>query len=193
MLALDWIMEHGTHLRSLNASTLRRKLGREPRTCTWCGGEVGKGRQTWCSSECVEEFRTRCDPQFVANRIDRWLKGGRTTHWRELRCESCGLDVAARLNTIAWMRRRVVGVRPRRRSNVRARKRAHRTIMAAHLYRAQWDRSVLSVDRWELDHVLPVCEGGGLCGPEGLRVLCVPCHRRATAALRKRLAARASA
>lgn len=42
---------------------------------------------------------------------------------------------------------------------------------------------------WEADHIVPVVEGGGGCGPEGYRTLCLPCHRRETAALAARRAA----
>lgn len=41
--------------------------------------------------------------------------------------------------------------------------------------------------RWDVDHILPVSEGGGGCGIEGLRTLCRACHRAETAALRKRM------
>ncbi len=42
----------------------------------------------------------------------------------------------------------------------------------------------------EADHILPVSEGGGLCGPEGYRTLCKPCHGKESGKLRKRLAER---
>jgi 5-methylcytosine-specific restriction endonuclease McrA len=47
------------------------------------------------------------------------------------------------------------------------------------------------VDRawWEADHRVPVIEGGGLCSLEGMRTLCIPCHKKATAALAARRAA----
>lgn len=41
---------------------------------------------------------------------------------------------------------------------------------------------------WEMDHIVPVVEGGGSCGLENLRTLCVPCHRAVTAELKRRLA-----
>lgn len=40
---------------------------------------------------------------------------------------------------------------------------------------------------WQADHELPVVEGGGQCGLENLRTLCVPCHKVETAALRQRM------
>lgn len=41
--------------------------------------------------------------------------------------------------------------------------------------------------RWEMDHIIPVAEGGGLCGLDGYRTLCAKCHGKESGALRKRL------
>lgn len=40
----------------------------------------------------------------------------------------------------------------------------------------------------EVDHIIPVCRGGGLCGPDNLRTLCVPCHKIETVSLHQQLA-----
>lgn len=40
---------------------------------------------------------------------------------------------------------------------------------------------------WEADHIVPVVEGGGQCGPENYRTLCIRCHRKVTRELRQRL------
>lgn len=40
---------------------------------------------------------------------------------------------------------------------------------------------------WEADHIVPVVEGGGECGLDGYRTLCIPCHKAATKALHQRL------
>jgi hypothetical protein len=42
---------------------------------------------------------------------------------------------------------------------------------------------------FDADHIVPVAEGGGSCGLDNLRTLCLPCHRRVTAELKARLAA----
>lgn len=41
---------------------------------------------------------------------------------------------------------------------------------------------------WEADHIVAVVEGGGECGLEGFRTLCLRCHRLETAKLAKRRA-----
>lgn len=46
-----------------------------------------------------------------------------------------------------------------------------------------------SVGPFELDHVIPVAEGGGVCGPDNLRLLCLACHKRESRNLSQRLTA----
>lgn len=41
---------------------------------------------------------------------------------------------------------------------------------------------------WDADHINPVVEGGGSCGLENIRTLCIPCHKKATAELAARRA-----
>lgn len=43
---------------------------------------------------------------------------------------------------------------------------------------------------WQADHTVPVVEGGGECGLDGMRTLCGACHKQETAKLRARLAER---
>lgn len=207
--ALDWIRQHARHMRRLDAGRLRHKLGRQKGECTWCGGPVGPGRRSWCGDQCVESFKLTCDPAWVQYRIRRWLVGGRH---RSLYCEACGLDVGFVQN---WLRKfvdlrrtcnhdpdfehlcsRTWNGKQNRRSRRNRRKLVRLTRIALTSYRygsghsnqirAWLTRAGLQDPCWELDHTVPVCEGGGCCGPEGLRVLCIPCHRATTAALARR-------
>lgn len=65
-----------------------------------------------------------------------------------------------------------------------------------HWTREEMDRrfgeaiSARSGHTWEADHIIPVVEGGGECGLENYRTLCLPCHRKETAALARRRAER---
>lgn len=42
----------------------------------------------------------------------------------------------------------------------------------------------------QVDHVVPIAEGGGCCGLENLRLLCWECHNGVSAELAARLAAK---
>lgn len=133
--------------------------------CRWCNLEVPKGRLTFCSDWCVEEWRVRSDPGYVREKVlerDRGI------------CASCGIDClkaerelkrlrgTARLKAfLDW------GLRAGARS-------ARKTL-------------------WDADHIVPVVEGGGECDLENIRTLCLKCHRAATAELRERRKDRANA
>jgi 5-methylcytosine-specific restriction protein A len=43
---------------------------------------------------------------------------------------------------------------------------------------------------WDADHIVPVVDGGGGCGLDGYRTLCIPCHKKVSAELKTRLAER---
>jgi 5-methylcytosine-specific restriction protein A len=45
---------------------------------------------------------------------------------------------------------------------------------------------------WEADHIVPVVEGGD-SSLDNIRTLCIPCHRIATAVLRRRMVERCRA
>lgn len=49
------------------------------------------------------------------------------------------------------------------------------------------------VGRWEADHIIPIVEGGGECGLEGFRTLCLDCHHAATKELARRLSEKRAA
>lgn len=50
-----------------------------------------------------------------------------------------------------------------------------------------WDVESGTKRTIEIDHIIPVVEGGGCCGLINLRQLCRKCHGRESGALRKRL------
>lgn len=194
MHAREWVLVHGTHRRRLNATTLRKVLGRQKGRCTWCDGPVGRYRSKWCGDQCVEEFRRTCDPAWTLYRIKLWLARGR---WQVLRCEGCGLDVMARMNALAWLDRRARTAEYGRgfggagwKTNNLSRRKLRRSdqYRAISLRRRIYQTHL--ADAWELDHTTPVSEGGGCCGPEGLRVLCLECHKQVTRELKARLARR---
>jgi len=133
--------------------------------CRRCGAEVPKGRRSWCGEQCVHDHRVENDSGYARNRVEERDKGV---------CSECGLD-CERLR------------RSLRQHNCAGQKRFVHLFLfvTGRPYTAkfsQW-RSL-----WEMDHIKPVVEGGGTCGLENLRTLCVWCHNRVTADLRRRLA-----
>jgi len=137
-------------------STLRAKPGgwaaRKRGPCRWCGGEVPKGRFTFCSQACVHQWKLRTDPRYLREQVFARDRGV---------CAECGLDTEA-------LRKN------KRKLDYAARRQ----------FEKQWGRRR---QLWDADHIVPVAEGGGECDLSNMRTLCLPCHRAATAALRKRL------
>lgn len=158
-------MPHLRRRRALNAADLRWLLGRESGQCTWCGASVG-ARRTWCSDDCVREFKLHCDSGAQAAAV---LARDQKS------CVACGRDTdwSERIyrHIEKWARREIPHSWDQMFASV------------------EWARDLLGFGRgrWrEVDHIVPVTEGGGLCGIDNLRTLCGACHAVATAALAKR-------
>lgn len=120
-----------------------RSLPRGPNgrvLCRRCKTECAKKQQTFCSPECIHEWRLRSDPGYARAKVFERDHGV---------CALCKAECGGK--------QRVPGGK-------------------------------LRGGAWDMDHVIPVAEGGGCCGIDGLRTLCKPCHRRVTADLAKRLA-----
>lgn len=60
---------------------------REP-VCRRCGGQVPKGRRTFCGKTCVHEHRIRTDPGYVRLKVFERDRGV---------CASCGVDTMAEI------------------------------------------------------------------------------------------------
>lgn len=145
------------------------KLPRGPNgraCCRGCGTEVPRGRRSFCSPACVESWRYRTDPGFCRAMVERRDRGV---------CAICGLDTE-RLAALVHGLDRKYRLHPKHHGFMRRFKARHGV---SHRF-CGW--------LWDMDHTTPVVEGGGECGLDGYRTLCIWCHRRETAALRARLA-----
>ena len=63
--------------------------------CRWCNLEVPKGRFTFCSDFCVEEWKLRTDPGFLRDKVLDRDKGI---------CSNCGVDCVAAWNHLRKLR-----------------------------------------------------------------------------------------
>lgn len=193
-----------TTKRRESAKTRRDENGNVVCSCG-CGRPPGKGRRTWHSQECVDKWMVANSSQYVRGKLYERDKGV---------CAMCGVDSEAakrraeRASAFWWSRHHGFHGRidswnrrhrwsefvpellksksdrwecwsPRVRSAMDKRLDAMRAEGWSVHRRSSW---------WEADHIVPVVEGGGQCGIENYRTLCVRCHRKVTRELRARLA-----
>lgn len=141
--------------------------------CRGCAGPIPKGRRSWCGDACVTDALVRKGDAGIV----RQLLVKRDSEV----CAGCGLDCRAaqrvldRLTPFRWP--------PRTRGDVEV------VIESRKFLSRHWTGNPLhSTSLWQADHVVPVIEGGGGCGLDGYRTLCVRCHKVETAALARRRA-----
>lgn len=78
-----------TRRTSATAGWATHNLPRGPEgrfLCRRCGTEVPKGRKTFCSNECVHEWKLRTDPGYLREMVFRRDDGI---------CQGCGVDALA--------------------------------------------------------------------------------------------------
>lgn len=166
--------------------------------CQWCGThDIPKGRRSWCSQECVEEYLLRSSGEHIRQAVYRRDKGV---------CAICGRDADTEYR--AW-----------REQHKEIYRLADRLFQSSR-FNQTWERGKWRLagndeplwgdlgpfrkylldkyapgrwtpgrqSGWDADHIIPVVEGGGGCGIDGMRTLCHPCHKDQTAALAARRA-----
>lgn len=121
------------------------------RLCRWCRAEVFPPRMTYCSEDCVTEWKLRSDVAFLRSQLFQRDKGV---------CKGCGLDTLR-------LRREMYDLSMRERVRVGE---GH----GVDAYRAE------KLMLWEADHVVAVKDGGGLTGLGNFQTLCIRCHRAKT-------------
>lgn len=143
------------------------------RICRWCGKLVPKGRLSWCSQKCVDDYLVRNNAGHVRRLVFERDNGV---------CAICGVnaeELRARYRRLKKWADRIA-----HRLSGSCFCHDHPTCARVSRWRvgAGWPKNPCR-DWWDADHIVPVCEGGGECGLENYRTLCVPCHKRVTAEL----------
>jgi 5-methylcytosine-specific restriction enzyme A len=129
-----------------------------PGHCRWCLKPVSGRRRSWCSDACQSEFLIRFSGAVVTNRVFDRDRGI---------CELCGIDTKE-LEAVYLF--------------------ASRGLRTSWSLRGEWGPWYSANSWWEADHIVPVSEGGGCCGLENYRTLCMRCHKVESAKLKRRMA-----
>lgn len=149
--------------------TKKRFLKRKPKLkygkngkplCRFCEKLVSPPRRTFCSKECVHEWKLRSSGSYARYCVFKRDKGI---------CYKCGLD-CHKLKKQANQIRMAEG------------KDAYKDFCKSH--GIPWKQKSF----WQNHHKVAVAEFGGQCGLENLATICYPCHKVETAALIRRLA-----
>lgn len=122
--------------------------------CRWCKVQVKPPKQTFCGDpKCLHEWQIRTNPSYLRDCVKKRDKQI---------CSKCNLDckVFQRKLQELW------------RTDKAEYEKATKGLKVS--------KTRLFGSIWDADHIVPVCEGGGECGLENIRTLCLWCHREET-------------
>jgi 5-methylcytosine-specific restriction protein A len=124
--------------------------------CRWCGSDVKPPRRTMCSPECVHELLIRRDNRYIRDCLYKRDKGICSI------CETDTKDIAKKALSLEGIE-----------------KEEYLKEMKIGMKRKIWKRKH-GGGLWDADHIIPVKDGGGQCGMDNLRTLCIKCHKNVT-------------
>ena len=149
-------MERKRYLGKLQDASLLSKTSDGLTCCRWCDKGVMKPRRTICSKECEHELKLRMSNRYMRD----------CTYLRDKGiCSICCLDtklIAREALLLEGFNRLQFLINHNRSSK-----------------RKIWVRKH-GGGLWDADHIIPVKDGGGLCGLDNIRTLCIPCHKKIT-------------
>lgn len=133
------------------------------RLCRWCQVEVPRGRISFCSEPCVEEYKIRRSAGDARRRVEKRDHGI---------CARCGCDTLMLARVLNAARSSINTLKPPLRYRV------------PYDWRAKLERLLgfdpHRINYWDADHIVAVVDGGGGCGIDNYQTLCQPCHKQKT-------------
>lgn len=144
-------------------------------TCRWCHSvNIPKSRRTFCSDECVHQYRLRTSGSYIRYHIYKRDNGI---------CSICGLDTKSIKAKLLLTNCSCTKIKNKYMKKIAFTHNleciAIREEYSLGLKRKVW-RKKYGGGLWDADHIIRVDQGGGCCGLENLRTLCLSCHKSVT-------------
>jgi len=121
--------------------------------CRWCGKGVKPPKRTICSPECVHEIKIRTSGRYIRDCVYKRDKGI---------CAICNIDTKK-------LAKQALLLEDKGREDFLLQNNIS-------LKRKIWLRKH-GGGLWDADHINPVKDGGGECGLDNYRTLCINCHK----------------
>tara|TARA_B110000238_G_C15956062_1_gene365324 strand:- start:90 stop:548 length:459 start_codon:yes stop_codon:yes gene_type:complete len=144
-------------MSKLKHSSLLEKNEEGLTKCRWCSGSVLPPRRTMCSKECVHELKLRTSGRYLRGHVYKRDRGV---------CSECSIDtkdIAKKALCIVDSEKRKEFLKE---NNISSKRKVWKKKNGGGL--------------WDADHILAVKDGGGQCGLDNIRTLCIPCHKKKT-------------
>jgi len=151
---------------------LSRDLPRTSGACSWCGGPKSPAVK-YCCAECRNEAFVRSSGRQVHHLLMRRDRGV---------CSECGLDTHG-LKSACYAIYRTL-----RQFSSDTRRTCAVPRWVIDQWGPFWSMFTSASSMWQADHIVPVSEGGGVCGLDNYRTLCLKCHKKVTRELAGRRA-----
>ena len=121
--------------------------------CRYCCAPIAPPRRTFCSARCVDQYRLRTDGNYLRQRVFERDNGI---------CAICAIDTKE-IAELIFSAGNQVGAEIRAQYQIPVSRKITTTRNGGGL--------------WDADHIVPVKHGGGQCGLDNMRTLCIRCHK----------------
>lgn len=124
--------------------------------CRWCKGDVIPPKRTMCSEKCRHEISIRINSSYMRRCVyqrDNGICAICDIDTKHIAKTALSLDYDDRIQYLAEHK-----ISPKRKVHKRK----------------------LGGGLWDADHIITVKDGGGECGLDNLRTLCIKCHKLIT-------------
>ena len=145
--------------RYLGKLTPKNKMGKTEDglvKCRWCQEGVKPPRRTLCSEECAHQIKLRSSGSYLRYCVykrDRGVCALCQTDTKLISKKALGLYGQQKIDYLQS-------------HNISAKRKIKKRKNGGGL--------------WDADHILMVKDGGGVCGLDNIRTLCIACHKKVT-------------